>query len=281
MVFRFLGVLLVVIGLAWVLATYRGASLPGGFGADNERRLARTAYVGHRAGETIERATRGLEWAPLDWQLYFLRALGKIGAKRPAQAAIDDFRRARFLEPNSFEVPYQEGTAWLRTNATLAMTAWREALRRAGPQRPELYDRMLSAAQSQNPAVRQMLEEFGSVEPELALMFMGRSQREDFDSVLAKLLRHDPTLQTLTDEQKTRLFLLWMERGDGAWLAAYAKMHAELLHFAWRGVAEHRAGAGDYGGALELVSQFAKPPTVPQVASGSSIEELQRKFLLR
>ena len=28
----------------------------------------------------------------------------------------------------------------------LAITAWREALRRAGPERPELYGRMLSDA---------------------------------------------------------------------------------------------------------------------------------------
>ncbi|CAN5275928.1 hypothetical protein BH20VER2_BH20VER2_06310 [soil metagenome] len=277
-VFRLIGAALLVIGGTWVIASYGSMSLPGGIGADNEQRLARAAHVGRRAGETIDRTTRALVWEPLNWQLYFLRALGKVTAQRPPHEAVDDFRRARFLEPNSYEVPYHEGAAWLRTQPTLAVTAWREALRRAGPERAELYSRMLSAAQGQNLIVRQMLEEFGSVQPDLALAYLERSQGDDFASGLTKLLRHDPALQMLTPEQKRRLFALWSERGDVAWLSAYTQQHPELLSFAWRGVAKHHASRKEFRAAYELAQRSGPAPKIPVLNSTSSIEELQREF---
>ena len=160
--FRLAGLLLLGTGMTWVIASYREIPLPGSIGADVERARATSTNVGRQYRETIQHANRGLGWAPLDWRLYFLRALGKIGTNAPVAEAVDDFRRARFLEPNWFEVPYQEGLAWMARQPILALTAWREALRRAGDQRPELYSRMLSAATQLNPEVNQMLEEFGA-----------------------------------------------------------------------------------------------------------------------
>src|SRR5205085_530010 len=88
------------------------------------------------------------------WQPYFLRAIGKVGAKHPPGDALADFRRARFLEPNAYEVPYEEGIVWLGSDPNLAITAWREALRRAGPQRGEVYGRMLALATQYGPRNR-------------------------------------------------------------------------------------------------------------------------------
>jgi hypothetical protein len=174
--FRAVGLLLVGVGLTWVVAAYAGISVPGSIGVDRERHLAASANVGRLHNDTIRHATKALEWAPLDWQLYFLRALGQLGAQRPPAEALADFRRARFLEPNSYEVPYQEGVAWITSHPTLAMTAWREALRRAGSERPPLFERMLSAASHLNPAVSRMLEEFGGTQADLALTFLEREQ---------------------------------------------------------------------------------------------------------
>jgi O-antigen ligase/tetratricopeptide (TPR) repeat protein len=276
--FRVAGGLLVVLGATWVLAAYGGMSLPGSVGADHEKRQARTANVGRRAADTVAHATRGLQWAPLDWELYFLRALGHVAAGK-GDEAVEDFRRARFLEPNSYEVPYQEGTAWLLKHPTLAVTAWREALRRAGPERPQLYDRMLSAAQSHNPSVRQMLERFATTQPELALAYLSRAQREDFRSGLEKLLQHDEQLASLSSEQKEQLFTLWRERGDLAHLVAHVEANQQLLSSAWRAVAEHRAAIGDHRGAVELVLQHAQCPAIPHVITTDSIEQLQRRSI--
>ena len=53
--------------------------LAGGIGVDIETHLAKAANVGRQFNETITHASSGLAWAPLDWQLYFLRGLGKVG----------------------------------------------------------------------------------------------------------------------------------------------------------------------------------------------------------
>src|SRR5207237_2346267 len=138
-VFRFIGLVLLVSGAAWLFATRYEKPLPGAVGVENEMRLATVANQGRNFTETIQRTTRALGWAPLRWQLYFLRALGKVGAHLPAVEGADDFRRARFLEPNAYEVPLQEGSASGGANQpSLALTAWRAAGRPAGPQRPEV-----------------------------------------------------------------------------------------------------------------------------------------------
>jgi hypothetical protein len=260
------------------MAIYRGMSLPGSIGVDRERHLASTANVGRMHTDTIRHATRGLAWAPLDWQLYFLRALGKVGAKRPPAEALDDFRRARFLEPNSFEVPYQEGVAWITTQPTLTITAWREALKRAGPQRRELYDRMLSAAGQRSPAVHRMLQEFGGAQHDLAMAYLERAEGERFTAALDRLLAHDPALQTLTTDEKRKLFQLWSERGDAARLSAFLEQSPESLALAWRGLAKLRADKRDFAGAFDLARQFSPRPPMPQVTSGSSLSDLQREF---
>src|SRR5207248_5195468 len=106
---------------------------------DNVKQLAIIASRGLNFDEAINLTTRALNWAPLDWELYYLRATAEVGQHEPAQKALDDFRRARFLEPNSDSVPLQEGFVWLRVRQDLALVAWREALRRAGTERKDIF----------------------------------------------------------------------------------------------------------------------------------------------
>jgi hypothetical protein len=276
--FRLVGLLLLGVGATWVIAAYAGISLPGSVGVDRERHLAASANVGRLHNDTIRHASKGLEWAPLDWQLYFLRALGRLGAQRSPAEALDDFRRARFLEPNSFEVPYQEGVAWITTHPILAVTAWREALHRAGPERPQLYARMLLTANQLNPGASRMLEEFGGTQADLALIFLEQADRDSFATALKRLLDHDPKLQNLNDDQKRKLFALWSERGAAEQLLAFVEQHPAFLPLAWRGVAKYRAARRDFAGAVDLARQFSARPTLPQPTTSSSIDELQRNL---
>lgn len=277
--FRVLGFLLLAMGMTWVAAVYRKAALPGSVGADIERERAATSNVSRHFNATITHADRGLAWAPLDWRLYFLRALGKLGANRPPADALDDFRRARFLEQNSFEVPYQEGLAWITREPLLAITAWREALRRAGPERPELYGRMLSSATQLSPVVNRMLEELGAIQPELALIYLARVRGESFATAMNRLIERDPSLETLTPGQREKLFSLWAEHGDAARLAAFVETRPELLGLAWAGLAKHQANKKDFRAAIDLAMRFGTRPILPRAANGASIEVLQRSLV--
>jgi hypothetical protein len=279
--FRVVGVLLLAAGIAWVVATRYEMALPGGVGVDNEIHKASLASQGRNFSEAIQRTTRALEWAPLKWQLYFSRALAKVGAKKPPSDALDDFRRARFLEPNAYEVPYEEGIVWLAAEPSLAVTAWREALRRVGSQRLEIYGHMLALASQHNPAVRRGLEEIGMVHHDLAVIYLQGAAGADFMTALHRLLEHDPTLQTLSGKEKTRFFSLWAERGDLNELVSAVATHPDWMNHAWHALAKHHASRSDFHGALDLVRRFGGTPPFPEETAYSSTEQLRQAYHAR
>ena len=276
-VFRFLGIVFLTAGIAWVFATRYERPLPGAVGVENEMRLATAANRGRNFSEAIERTTRALEWAPLRWQLYFLRALGKVGARVPLSEAVDDFRRARFLEPNVYEVPFEEGNVWVgASQPALALIAWREALRRAGNQRAEVYGRMLATARQSSPRVHEGLEEFGMVHHELALIYLEHSSGALFMSALQRFLEYDPGLQTFTPKEKITFFKHWAERGDPAELVRAVETHPEWMSDGWRGVAKYHASRNDFRTAFQIAQRYGGSPALPPVAEGSSIDLLRQ-----
>lgn len=159
----------------------------------------------------------------------------------------------------------------------LAVTAWREALRRAGPQRAELYNRMLSDASQFSPEVKRMLEDFGGGQRDLALAYLERARDADFAAALQRLLQHDPDLAAFTAEERERVFLLWSERGNLEALDAYLQARPEMLTAGWRGIAKQRASKGAFRGAYELTQRFGARPALPQNTDGGrSVEDLQK-----
>jgi hypothetical protein len=276
-VFRSIGLVLLLAGGAWLFATRYETPLPGAVGVENETRLATAANQGRNFAETVQRTTRALGWAPLRWQLYFLRAIGKVGARLPVSAAADDFRRARFLEPNVHEVPFQEGNVWIGANQpTLALTAWREALRRAGPQRTGVYRGMLLVASRSSPRVYEGLLELGIVHHDLALTFLEASAGAPFMAAVQLFLDHDPTLETMTPEEKATLFKYWADRGDVAELARAVETHPDWIAYAWPGLAKYHASQKNFRAAVELARRYGKAPPLPAAAQNSSIEQLRQ-----
>lgn len=275
-IFRLLGVVFLVCGVAWLAATRYEMLLPGGVGVANGKQLATRANRGQNFVETVALADRALRWAPLDWQLYFLRAIGKIGRKWPSDA-VDDFRRARYLEPNGVDVPFQEGIVWMPTRPILAVTAWREALRRAGSERSGYYASMLRAAKNY-PAVVRSLERLTAGQHDLLLVFLENAGGEAFDGIVQRFLASDPNLQTLNRGERSRFFSLWADRGNLETLAETVETRQELLPFAWEGVAKLRAIKNDFRGAYELVQKFGTSPATPQASAPASIEQLQQTF---
>ena len=276
--FRLVGLVLVVSGTSWTVAGGGKLPLPGGVGVANAKELSAGANRDRNFAETVSLTNRALAWAPLDWQLYFLRALGEVGEKQPA-SALDDFRRARFLEPNAHEVPLAEGNVWLSSRPILAATAWQEALRRADPeQRPEVYSSMLSNASMRSPQVSRILEETGLRQHDLALAYLSRVSGALFNHALTEFLKHDPNLATLTETEKLALFSLWSERGDLEQLAQAVQQHPGWITYAWLGMATYDASKQDFRSAYELTQRFGEAVALPRISAGSSLEDLQKRF---
>jgi O-antigen ligase len=275
--FRFVGLILLAAGVSWVVAARGEKLLPGSIGVSSVKQLSAVADRERNFGETITLTTRALQWAPLDWQLYLARATAEVELKQTTNAE-DDFRRARFLEPTAYEVALAEGNAWLPYDPVLAVTAWREALRRAGPLRPEVYASMLSDASLGSPEVSQVLETIGLSEHDLALPYLNRVSDASFNRALAQLLRNDPSLQSFTETEKLALFAFWSERGDPREISRAVEQRPDWLRYAWLGMAKYKASKNDFRTAYELTQRYGEPVPLPRVRTNISLQDLEERF---
>jgi hypothetical protein len=275
--FRGFGLILIVAGIVWIASATSAMLVPGGAGVSTIKRLSTTAYRAHNFPETVQLTTRGIEWAPLDWELYFRRALAEV-AENKAPEALDDFRRARFLEPVAYELPRDEGLAWLSTQPTLTAIAWRDALRKAGRKRGEVFGGMLTTASLRSPEVGKVLEEFALSEPDLALTYLGRLSGPAFRRGIDLLLEREPNLEDLSEPQKLALFNLWSERGDLDALAKDVAIHRDWLRYAWLGMAKFDASGGDFRTAYDLTQRFGEAVAMPRNSEEKSLAELQKRY---
>jgi hypothetical protein len=245
---------------------------------ENVKQAATVANRGHRFSEAISLVDQGLEWAPLDWQLYFLRAVARIGARESPALALDDFRRARFLEPDAYQLPFEEGKAWLGWQPTLAITAWREALQRRGAEEAGIYALMLTDAANYDAKVHAALREFAINRPGLTINYLEAATQRQFEEALHDLLGTDSELLHFTPRQKTRLFELWSNHDPLDELLRAVQTHPEWLEFAWPGVARYHAGRHEFEEAWQLVRRYTQPPALPRSAAGESIPELKKEL---
>ena len=273
--FRVLGLGLFAIGLSWPVAWRSMAMLPGAVGANNAKQLAVVASRGHNFVEAIRLTTRALNWAPLDSELYYLRGAAEVAQGEPEQEALDDFRRARFLEPNSESVPLQEGFVWLHSRPDLAETAWREAIRRAGTQRKDVFRNIMFTADLRDPTVRPIIRRLAFSEHDLALAYFEQLNAQEFRPAFSKFFDVDPDLTAMTPEERHVFFQLWDSRGDINALVAVVNKHPEWLQYTWRAVAKYRASSGDFHGACELMEKYDSKIVLPPEETGQSLERLR------
>jgi O-antigen ligase len=277
MLFRIIGLGLLAAGLSLVLAARGQKLLPGSVGVSSAKRLSVVANRERNFTDTIALTTRALQWAPLDWELYLARAVAEVELQQTTNA-VDDFGRARFLEPTAYEVPLAEGNAWLPYRPVLAVTAWREALRRARTLRPQVYAGMLGEASLKDSEVSSTLEAIGLSEHDLVLPYLNRISNASFNRVLAQLLKNDPNLQSFSETEKLALFALWSERGDPEEISRAVEQHPDWLRYAWLGIAKYKAGKKDFRDAYELTQRYGEPVALPRVATNLSLQDLQKRF---
>jgi hypothetical protein len=272
-----LGLILLAAGLSLVVAARSENLLPGSVGVSSAKQLSAVADREGNFSEISALTTRALRWAPLDWQLYSARAIAEVELKQMTNA-VDDFRRARFLEPIAYEVPLTEGNAWLPYRPVLAVTAWREALRRAGPVRPGVYTSMLSDASLRSPEVSPILEAIGLNEHDLALPYLNRVPDASFNRALAQLLRNDPNLQSFSETEKLALFAVWSERGDPEGISRAIEQHPDWLRYAWLGMAKYKASKNDFRAGYGLTQRYGEPVALPRVATNFPLQDLEKRF---
>jgi O-antigen ligase/Flp pilus assembly protein TadD len=270
-----LAVLLLGAGSLMVLALRIPAPLLNGPDA-----LIAQAAEEEAAGRPAQAAAAleaALKWTPLDWRLYAGRAEIE-GTRGELTAALGDFRRARFLEPDYAGLPFDEGVYWLAVAPGFTIEAWAEALRRIPAQRrAELYQDMLEHAYASHPELHGGLWSMASTDSALEMVCFGWAPPEEFKAQIDAVLREDPALERFSAGQLRRLFPIWMEKGDAQRLALLLAQRTEWLAAGYRTLAEYDAESGNLADAVALMERYLPAPRVPSV-TGLRHEEAARRF---
>ena len=226
-----------------------------------DRALREEAAGGIGQGEAT--LGRALAWEPLDWRLYVIRARME-GGHGELTAALGDFRRARFLEPNYSGLPFDEGIYWLNVAPSFAIEPWEDALRRsAREERPEWYQNMLSHAYPGHPEMHADLGALAGADHAMRLVYFGWATPSEFEIGIQEMLHENPVLNGFTPAELKRLFPLWMSKGDAGQLASLMERRTEWLKAGYRALAEYDASRGDLADAVDVMERYLPPPAMP------------------
>jgi hypothetical protein len=135
---------------------------------------------------------------------------------------------------------------------------------------------MLMVASRSSPRVYDGLLELGIVHHDLALIYLEASAGAPFMAAVQRFLENDPTLETMTPQEKVTLFKYWADRGDAAELARSVEIHPDWLAYAWPGLAKYQASQKNFRAAVELAHRYEEAPPLPAAAQNSSIDQLRQ-----
>ncbi len=114
------------------------------------------------------------------WDAYYIRAAISLQLGRPHQQVMDDFSRARALEPNTPTFCMQEAALWLDHAPLQALPALREAIRR-DPRNAADYYRQIADNIHRFPDLREPLRSMAE-DPKLRLLYLERVSGSDFQT---------------------------------------------------------------------------------------------------
>jgi len=281
--FRLLGVALIALGGWWIYAAVRPERTQAWPTSSTLAWLERATDEELIAGNPVAAFTHaeaGLRIQPLNWTLHYQRgaAIASNGGNR--QEAARAFDRARFLQPRYAQLTMTEGLFWLALGEVpMTVDAWVETLRRAGPRKQGFYSQMINQSW-QRTEMRTLLATLGRPEPDLLLTWLGWANPLELELEIARLLDADPNLTRFTDPQRRGLFEVWARMGDSGSLVELIRKHPAWMPEAWLGLARHYARAGDHERAWRFAEQYGPAPVLPQIATGKSVAELERGFLV-
>lgn len=283
-VFRLLGIVVGIIATWWFTSSFsdrvdRVAPTLATVSKLTDRIAQRVLEKQHTAAVTT--AEEALRINPLNADLYYQRAVARIGVDFSVAAVAWDFGTARFLEPRWAELCVSEGRIWMEAGQELfAVDAWIEALRRAGDRGPEAYGRILSYARERK-ALQSVLARLSRTNVDYLLVFLSHADPKEGQLLINQLVEAEPNLQSFSREQKRRLFSIWFQRGDHSLLLSKLTGNPEWRQDGWRMLAMLQAEKKDFKGACQIVRESTPKPPMPKVLTEKTLAELERTFRLR
>ena len=272
----------VLAGVGWLAVSMGRPLLPGSSAAEMLRRRAVELANSNSAADAIKLLDQAIAMRPLDFHLYFERAETRLMLYKDYDLALQDFNRARSLEPHYGYMCYQEGVDWLAHVPENAVLGWREFLKRfpqAAPGQHGYYRAMVNLSQPHaelRPQVWKLADKL-----DLKIEYLSSvNTREDFELCLRDILARQPDLAALESTQRMSLFEMWQRLGDEeALMAAIESNKTWERDGGWKLVAAHYAKKSDFRRACEIATIYL--PSLIRTTPGTStdVQALERAFL--
>jgi tetratricopeptide (TPR) repeat protein len=204
-----------------------------------------------------------LALSPLDWRGYFQRAELILSNTEDQEAATADFTRARFVEPISGDVSYEEGAVWLPINATRAISAWRETFLREMEDMDSVFDRMLEQAVSLK--MREKMARLSEINPHFRARLLSSLEGEALISEINYELSKDPLLSGFDRGQRSRIVENWINNGDLNSANTFLSEYGESLNNTWWLRSSLLQKQANLQEAIDLIRKNISVPDLPKM----------------
>ncbi len=232
----------------------------------------------NQPGKALPIIQEVIQWEPMGWEGYFLRAAAKIKLRQPPAGILQDFATARYLEPNSGPLCWNEAELWLQLDPSYAISAWREAMRRETAEATNYYYTILRRL-PEYPNLRQAIRSLGNT-PSLKVLYLCIAGNEsDGRSVIDDVLREDPELVSLSGYDQYRFFLMWSRLGDRDKVLEALSSNPNWRKSGWVVLSDHLASKNNFKAAYDLALEYVIPPHRREEAISDDVDKLRRDHL--
>lgn len=210
--------------------------------------------------ESMAQADRALRVAPLDWKLYFWRATLHL-SQRNDSAAKADFRRARFLEPISPELPLRESLLWMPVRPDLAIAAANEMLIRTRYDIGTKFSVLQTEAKRLNQTVLlKQLAQLAKDRPGCEQFYLESASDEEFHLWL------DNDAKSFSLSNQYWFWSLVRGRMTDAEIVDWVETRPLWIRKHYRLFSDMRVGLGDYEKAYQLLLTYMPTAIIPNYA---------------
>lgn len=278
LVYRAIGLCLLALGSTQVMALRDQPLFTTESSASIRKKQIQALVSSGKHLEALQACNRALHFTPLDWSLYFQRGFLKLQLRKSSADALDDFNRARVLEPKNINICQEEASYWLKFEPNMAIVPWRSLLERTN--NASFYGSMLQLA-SPHPTLALNIRKLATTPAMLATILATTQPGPDWAIALKNLLDLDPNLSKIDLDQRNQVLSLWQGRGDRDQLVAILESHPEWHTNSWPLLAEEYARRTEFEKAWNLQRQYAYATSPQEVSNGALFENLERNFALR
>jgi tetratricopeptide (TPR) repeat protein len=277
-VWRVVGCLLLCFSFIWMAAGSFGWPLHSDTGYGRlQGRLASLSLEDDQV-EALDLVEDWLDLRPLDWLAYSERARLTLLLGDNFSEAAADFQRARFIEPMSGQVTFEEGLAWLDHDVERAMNAWDATLSRELEDDDATFAEMLTYSE-QSSNIRIGLARISEKAPNYRAAWLTHLKGTNLMRELRRELEQDPKLSRFDLEQRSAIVENWVEQGDLDSAREFVSAYASDLKDPWWLRALIYKNQADFQSAVESIRNHVRAPEIGQdVIDDDALARVSRQF---